>query len=69
MGPAPLEWADIEAFCRRSGSDLRPWEVEVIEAIDDRWLADVSETKPAEAEPPTPPARPMSPELFDAIFG
>jgi len=39
FGPARLGWAEIDAFNRLSGLRLRPWEIEVIEALDDRWMA------------------------------
>ncbi|WP_422366414.1 phage tail assembly chaperone [Pelagibius sp.] len=34
-GPAPIEWPDIDAFCRLTGQRLAPWEVRIIEALDD----------------------------------
>lgn len=39
MGPSPIEWPDIAAFIDRTGIDLRPWEIEIIEAVDDQFLA------------------------------
>lgn len=36
---APLEWPDIDAFCRQVRRTLRTWEIEVIEAVDDAFLA------------------------------
>lgn len=38
-GPQPIGWQDIDAFCRRSGLDLAPWEVGLVEALDDIYLA------------------------------
>lgn len=35
----PIRHSEIEAFCRLSGTRLRPWEVEVIEILDTAWLA------------------------------
>jgi hypothetical protein len=61
-GPNPIGWQDIDAFSRRSGTRLTPWEIELIERIDDLFL---SPEKPAEA---ATPARQMTPALFDAIF-
>lgn len=37
-GPAPLEWPDIDAFLRCSGLRLAPWELEIVELLDDRYL-------------------------------
>lgn len=39
---SPIEWGDIDAFMRLSGVRLAPWEVEVIEDLDDAWLAEIS---------------------------
>lgn len=38
-GPQPVGWQDIDAFVRRSGHELAPWEVELIERLDDLFLA------------------------------
>jgi hypothetical protein len=37
-GPAPIEWPDIDAFVRRAGVSLAPWEIELIEQLDDIYL-------------------------------
>lgn len=37
-GDRPLGWTDIDAFCRRAGLRLAPWEVELVERLDDAWL-------------------------------
>jgi len=34
MGPAPLMWTEIEAFARLTGASFDPWELELIEALD-----------------------------------
>lgn len=62
-GPDPVGWPDIDAFIRRSGTDLAPWEIEVIEAIDGLFVHRDERTQKA------PAARPMSEDLFDTIFG
>lgn len=36
-GPQPVGWPAIEAFARLF--DLAPWEIEIIEALDDIYLA------------------------------
>lgn len=38
FGIGPLEWPDIDAFNRLSGARLAPWEVEILEAVDDLYL-------------------------------
>lgn len=38
FGLSPIEWPDIDAFVRNSQFRLTPWELEVIEDIDDVFL-------------------------------
>lgn len=42
FGPSPITWGDIDAYSRLSGLRLSPWEVEVIEALDDALLASIA---------------------------
>lgn len=35
FGLNPIGWADIDAFVRLSGTTLMPWEIRVIEQLDD----------------------------------
>ncbi len=37
-GPQPIGWQEIDAFVRRSGIRLAPWEIELIETLDDIYL-------------------------------
>jgi len=37
-GPNPIEWPDLEAFCRLTGMRLAPWEISIIERLDDCFL-------------------------------
>lgn len=37
-GVAPIEWADLGGFARLAGFDISPWEVELIERVDDAYL-------------------------------
>ncbi|MBW9062373.1 hypothetical protein JNB71_03480 [Rhizobium herbae] len=37
-GPAPISWPDIDAFCRHSRLYLHPWEIAIIEQLDDLYL-------------------------------
>lgn len=43
---SPIEWPDIDAFVRLTGFPLAPWEVEVIEDLDDLFIA--AQSKKAE---------------------
>lgn len=38
FGPLPIGWPEIDAFIRHSKFNLAPWEVEVIEDLDDLYL-------------------------------
>lgn len=75
-GLMPIEWTDIDAFCRQ-GFPLAPWEIEVIEKLDNFWLtkpdAPPSESGPQETMPVGKKqklsARPITAKLFDGIFG
>ena len=63
FGPCPITYADMLAFARISGEAIRPWEAEVIRALDREFLAVVNKTERQEVS-----SRPMSPALFDAVF-
>lgn len=41
-GPSPIEWPDIDAFIRHSGESFEPFEVRLIEDLDDTYLASLS---------------------------
>jgi hypothetical protein len=47
FGPSPIEWPDIDAFVRHARLDLTPWEVEIVEMLDDLYLAQVSKRSSA----------------------
>ncbi len=40
FGPERLGWAEIDAFCRLTRTRLAPWEVEIIERLDDLYLVE-----------------------------
>jgi len=39
VGEGPIGWPDIDAFVRHSRISLDPWEVEVIEGLDDLFVS------------------------------
>lgn len=47
FGAAPIGWVDLAAFQSLTGFRLSPWEVTVIEALDNLHLA--GETRPKES--------------------
>lgn len=59
--PLPLEWPDLLAFSHLSGTRLAPWEIEILERIDDLFI--YRDERPAESA-----SRPMTEQLFDSIF-
>jgi len=38
FGANPISWPDLDAFVRYSRINLAPWEIEVIEDLDDLFL-------------------------------
>lgn len=38
MGPSPLAFVDIEAWCRLQGVQLTPWELDTLLALDAKTL-------------------------------
>lgn len=41
-GPNPIEWPDIDAFVRHSGEIFEPFEIKMIEGLDDTYLASLA---------------------------
>jgi len=41
---SPIEWPDFDAFVRLAGVRLSPWEISVIEDLDDLFLAEQATT-------------------------
>lgn len=44
FAPSPIEMTDIDAFNRLSGMALAPWEVAMIERLDDLFLKMLADT-------------------------
>jgi hypothetical protein len=40
FGSSPIEWPDIDAFLRQARIRLDPWEIGVLEDLDDLYLSD-----------------------------
>lgn len=67
FGPAPISYADMQAFQRVSGEPLRPFEIEMIKALDAEVLkAANNRDKPGNPSPVS--SGDISPALFDAVF-
>lgn len=68
FGPAPITYEAMEAFSAITGESLRPWEIDIIRALDREWSRSVTTKSRSELLTPPTASRPMSPELFDAVF-
>lgn len=45
MGPAPITWPDLDAWCRRTGRNPAAWELDVIAVLDNAFFASVTPPK------------------------
>ena len=45
FGINPISWGEIDAFVRTSGITLAPWEVEIVEMLDDLFRIEQSKKK------------------------
>lgn len=45
MAANPITWSDIDAFVRLSGVRLAPWEIRLIEELDDLYRAEHSKKR------------------------
>jgi hypothetical protein len=45
FGINPISWSEIDAFVRNSRTALAPWEVEIIEMLDDLFRAEQAKPK------------------------
>lgn len=48
FGASPIEWPDIDAFIRNSKFNLAPWEIEIIEMLDDLYMAQQAKSQSKE---------------------
>lgn len=56
MSVNPITFAEIEAFTRITGLRLAPWEVELIEKLDDLQRAGIAERMAKRSKPAEPAA-------------
>jgi hypothetical protein len=68
-GPNPIGPADIEAYARLHRLPLQPHHVALICAMDDAWLKHVRDDDGKGDEIRRVGSPPMTPALFDAVFG
>lgn len=48
FGVNPITWPDIDAFCRHARFQLVPWELEIVEMLDDLYVMQHSKSPEAE---------------------
>ncbi|SFB82173.1 phage tail assembly chaperone [Tropicimonas isoalkanivorans] len=61
LGPNPITYQEIEAWCRLARMPLEPHHVEILTEMDREWLGG------GKADPA--PRSGITPALFDAVFG
>lgn len=47
FGPQAIEWSDFDAFGRLTGTELSPWEIAILEDLDDLFLFARSSNSPS----------------------
>lgn len=69
-GPMPIALSEIEAYARLSQEPMRPFEVEIVRAMDAAYLEAVAAKRDGDTgrSDAVVSARPLSPALFDALF-
>lgn len=65
FGPNPITYSEIEAWSRVRLEPVRPWELDIIRALDRAFLKASGEGGQKQEQS----VRKMSPALFDAVFG
>jgi hypothetical protein len=72
-GPNPIAWSDVAAYCSLTGTRMELRHLDTLRAMDAAYIEHfhTRDAPPQEGVKPMPPvsARPMTGELFDALFG
>ena len=72
FGPNPISYAEITAWCNLMRVPLAPHHVEIITALDEVWMDQVTAKQDTpEGVKALPPIseHPLSAGIFDAVFG
>lgn len=72
LGPNPISYTEITAWCNLMRVPLAPHHVEIITALDEVWMDQVTARQTApEGVKTLPPIseQPLSLGVFDAVFG
>ena len=69
-GPNPIGFAEIAAYAALTRQPMRPDHVELLRALDATWLQHQAGGSSAPAVGSArAPAQPVTPAVFDAVFG
>jgi hypothetical protein len=68
MGPAPLSHQEIESWSRLHREPVRPFELDIIRALDTAWLEAAAEMAKGDDRPRIMTEK-VTPELVDRLFG
>ncbi|HVV43186.1 MAG TPA: hypothetical protein VHC94_19220 [Nitrobacter sp.] len=70
FGANPISYGEIESWSRLRREPVRPFEMDIIRALDIAYLEAVAKKAEAQATPEQPQVsgRKLSPALFDAVF-
>lgn len=69
-GPNPIGYAEIEAYARATGTLLRSQDVDALRALDEAFIVATLARRQAFLDGTLgPSAQPITPAIFDAVFG
>ena len=69
MGANPITYGEMEAYARLQQTPLRPFEVDMLRAVDRAYMDASRNSKDMPPPEREVQSRKMSPGLFDALFG
>lgn len=68
MGPAPISYQEIDAWSRLRGEPVRPFELDILRALDMAWLEVAAEMQ-KNPDRPRYMEEKVTPELITRLFG
>lgn len=72
-GPNPISYGEIAIYRDLAGWPMEERHIQILRAMDEAWVADFYKRQngPEKGDKPlpAPSGRPMTPALFDAMFG
>jgi hypothetical protein len=52
MGPTPLTFGEIDAWCNRTGIDLQPWECRFLRSLSSDYISELHRAEKWDAKSP-----------------